>query len=170
MAAIDYGAGVAPFTKVLKALTLFDGTGSPITQSMVDFDGVLAFVDQQRVSASYKPNGRRPTGGAVVLDTDDSETDVTLSFGAKSWLGSTVQTPLEFMKGETVNAIALTSTGTAGKFLFGMDLTYTNSAGTAQVVKYTHCEYLSGTEVERDGILFVDVALRIHENGPTSIT
>jgi hypothetical protein len=170
MAAIDYGAAIAPFTKVLKTLTLFDGTGSPITQSLVDFDGTISFVDTPRTSVSYKPNGRRPSGGALVLSTDDIEMDATLSFGAKSWAGSTVQTPLEFMKGETVNAIALTSTATAGKFLFGMDLTFVSESGGSQIVKYTHCEYLGGTSVEREGILFVDVSIRIHQNGFTSVT
>jgi hypothetical protein len=169
MADIDFGSAVTPFKKVLKAFSMFDGTGTAITQSLVDFDGTIAFMDTQRTSVSYKPNGRRPAAGAMVLETDDIEMDATVSFGAKSWTGATVQTPIQFMKGEEVNSIVLISTATAGKFLFGLDLTYTNDAGSAQVVKYTHCEYLSGTEVERDGILFVDVALRIHQNGPTSI-
>jgi len=170
MAAVDYGAAAAPFTKVLKTLTLFDGTGTPITQSLVDFDGTIAFLDTPRTSVSYKPDGRRPSGGALVLTTDDVEMDATLSFGAKSWKGSTVQTPIEFMKGETVNSIALLSTAAAGKFLFGLDLTFVSETGGSQIVKYTHCEYLSGTSVERDGILFVDVSIRIHQNGFTSVT
>jgi len=170
MAAIDFGASAAPFTKVLKSMLLYDATsGTRKELALVDFDGTIAFMESQRTSVSYKPNGRRPTAGPMVLETDDVEMDMNIVFGAKSLLGSTTHTPREFMKGETVNSIALTSTAGAGKFLFGVELTYSDGTNS-QVVDYQHVEYLSGTEEDRDGICFNNCAVRVHANGPTGIT
>ena len=165
MADLDYGSTVPPFIKANKSISLEDGTGSPVTLSITDYTGELMASEPQRVSVSYKPNGRRPATPGV-LETDDQEIELTLKIGLKSWKGSTTHTPLEFMRGETVNAQALTSTGAFGKFLFTLVHTYNNGT-TSQTVTYEYVEYVSGTETETDGIMYIEATLRAHQNAPT---
>lgn len=171
MADLDYGAAVGPMKKVVKSVVLNDNTsGTAITLSLVDFDGTAMANIPRRVSASYKPNGTRPSGGPVVVETDDQEVSLTLAFGLKSWKGATAHTPIQFMKGETVNSIPLVSTGVGGRFLFEMVVTYdsTVDGGASQTLTYAYCELVSGTEEERDGILYVNVSITDHENEPTA--
>lgn len=165
MADLDYGSTVPPFIKANKSIQLEDGAGTPNTLSLTDYTGELMASEPQRVSVSYKPNGRRPATPGV-LETDDQEIELTLTIGLKSWKGNTTHTPLEFMRGETVSATALTSVGAFGKFLFKLTHTY-NNGSTSQTVTYDYVEYVSGQEVEREGILYVECTLRAHQNAPT---
>lgn len=168
MAALDYSAA-PPFIRANKSITLSDNTsGTPVTLTLLDYTGEMTVNEVSRASASYKPNGRRPAAGAIVLETDDQEVELTVRVGLRSYKGNTAHTPLEFMKGETVNSVALTSFSSFGKFLFQLVETVDSTAngGGSQTVTYSNVEYVSQTEVMVDGILYQDLTLRAHVNKP----
>lgn len=169
MAAIDYGAAVGPKKKIGRSIKFIDGTGSPVELACADWDGELSYASAEQSSTSYKPNDQRPSGGAMVLNVGDQEEDFTLAIGAKSWVGSTVHTPLEFARGETVNSVALTSVGSAGKFLFIVEITEdsTSDGGGSQTITRGKVELLSVGSETRDGITFLLLNCRNHENKPT---
>lgn len=170
MAALDYGAAVGPMKKQIKTIVLNDATsGTAITLTLSDFDGGAMATVPRKSSSSYKPNGRRPSGGPVVLETDDQEVTFSLRFGLKSWSGNTAHTPAQFMRGETVNSIPLVSTGVGSRFLFEAVVTYdsTEDGGGLQTVTYAYCEATTIKEEETDSILFLNVDIIDHENEPT---